>query len=107
AVAAVEAPEHAVDLDPDEDDAMVVRIDHHARDERRADRTLLRDIDRQAFPLHSAVPRAIDAGRSGSREEYVWVDGIDGERPHGRQIALLADALPVRAAIGAPKNAGV
>src|SRR5207245_6857441 len=68
-VAAVEAPEDAVDLDAGPDDSRIVRVDEDAGHEGLSDGALGRDGDVQSLPGCSAVARAIDRCRAGASEE--------------------------------------
>ena len=93
-VAAVEAPEDAVDLDAGPDDSRIVRVDEDAGHEGLSDGALGRDGDVQSLPGCSAVARAIDRGRAGACEERPIIGRVHGERPHRRQVAGGADARP-------------
>jgi hypothetical protein len=98
-VAAVQAPEDAVDLDAGPHDARVVLVDEHSRDERLPDGAFGGCRHVEPLPRSSAVARAIDTGRPGSREDCLRIGGIDGQRPDRGQIAGGSDALPGRAAV--------
>ncbi len=106
-VAAVAAPEHAVDLDAGPHRAVIVGIHDQARHERRPDRALGGDLHGQALPRDAAVPRAVDRGGPRAREEDARFHGIDGQRPDRGQRARRSHPLPARAAVPAQEDAGV
>src|SRR5262249_53682690 len=77
AVAAVIAPENAVDLDTGPQRPRTIRVDDEARDERLTDRALRGRAEREFLPALAAIARPIEAGGPRPRVDGTRVDRID------------------------------
>src|SRR3954452_5566311 len=105
-VPAVQAAEHAIDLDSGPDDTMILRINQDAGDEGSANRTFAGDVYRKFLPVPPTVARAIDPGGARAGKQYIGFHRIDGQRPDCRQRTIGADPLPLRPTGAADEQAG-